>query len=114
MISPGLVLLTQQYKVDPDTVSAFMVGAIVLFTGSVTFFTASGANIWGKRPFFVISTLLLLISNVWGTFADVGGAYNVCFRNILTFTVFPLVGRNAYLPRNCLGSVRNSGYFYGF
>ncbi|KAI1639900.1 MFS transporter-like protein [Biscogniauxia mediterranea] len=70
MISPGLVLLSQQYKVDPDTVSAFMVGAIVLFTGSVTFFTASGANIWGKRPFFVISTLLLLISNVWGTFAD--------------------------------------------
>ncbi|CAJ2511979.1 Uu.00g076040.m01.CDS01 [Anthostomella pinea] len=70
MISPGLVILSQEYKVAPDTVSAFMVGSIVLFTGSVTFFTASGANIWGKRPFFVISTLMLLASNVWGTFAD--------------------------------------------
>ncbi|KAI1498848.1 MFS transporter-like protein [Biscogniauxia marginata] len=70
MISPGLIILSEQYNVDPDTVSAFMVGTIVLFTGAVTFFTASGANIWGKRPFFVISTLLLLISNVWGTFAD--------------------------------------------
>ncbi|KAI0480967.1 MFS transporter-like protein [Xylariaceae sp. FL0804] len=70
MISPGLVIISQQFKVDSGTVSAFMVGSIVLFTGSVTFFTASGANIWGKRPFFVISTLLLLASNVWGSFAD--------------------------------------------
>ncbi|KAH9893654.1 MFS transporter-like protein [Xylariomycetidae sp. FL2044] len=70
MISPGLVIISEQFQVDPDTVAAFMVGAIVLFTGAVTFFTASGANIWGKRPFFVISTLLLLASNVWGTFAD--------------------------------------------
>ncbi|KAI1337274.1 MFS transporter-like protein [Xylariaceae sp. FL0016] len=70
MISPGLVVISMQYKVDADTVAAFMVGSIVLFTGCVTFFTASGANIWGKRPFFVISTLLLLVSNVWGTFAD--------------------------------------------
>ncbi|KAI0378862.1 MFS general substrate transporter [Hypomontagnella monticulosa] len=70
MISPGLVLISMQFGVDLDTVSTFMVGAILLFTGVVTFFTASGANIWGKRPFFVISTILLLISNVWGTFAD--------------------------------------------
>ncbi|KAK6953783.1 hypothetical protein Daesc_003745 [Daldinia eschscholtzii] len=70
MISPGLVLISKQYHVSPDMVSTFMVGSILLFTGAVTFFTASGANIWGKRPFFVISTLLLLISNIWGTFAD--------------------------------------------
>ena len=71
MISPGLVLIGEQYNVDLGMASTFMVGTIVLFTGSVTFFTASGANIWGKRPFFVISTVLLLISNVWGYFADV-------------------------------------------
>ncbi|OTB10088.1 hypothetical protein K445DRAFT_27925 [Daldinia sp. EC12] len=70
MISPGLVMISKQYHVSPDMVSTFMVGSILLFTGAVTFFTASGANIWGKRPFFVISTLLLLISNIWGTFAD--------------------------------------------
>ncbi|KAI0880542.1 MFS general substrate transporter [Annulohypoxylon maeteangense] len=70
MISPGLVIISQQYNIDPDTVATYMVGAILLFTGAITFFTASGANVWGKRPFFVISTLLLLISNVWGTFAD--------------------------------------------
>ncbi|KAL7629824.1 hypothetical protein AAE478_001347 [Parahypoxylon ruwenzoriense] len=70
MISPGLVLISQQFKIDLDAVSTFMVGSILLFTGAVTFFTASGANIWGKRPFFVISTLMLLVSNVWGTFAD--------------------------------------------
>ncbi|KAI0019403.1 MFS transporter-like protein [Xylariomycetidae sp. FL0641] len=69
MITPGLTVITEQFNVDPDTANAFLVGTIVLFTGSVTFFTASGATIWGKRPFFVISTLLLLASNVWGTFA---------------------------------------------
>ncbi|RYO85801.1 hypothetical protein DL766_003757 [Monosporascus sp. MC13-8B] len=52
MISPGLVVISKQYDVDLDTVTAFTVGTIILFTGSVTFFTASGANIWGKRPFF--------------------------------------------------------------
>ncbi|KAI1800781.1 MFS general substrate transporter [Daldinia bambusicola] len=70
MISPGLVVISKQFHVSPDMVSTFMVGSILLFTGATTFFTASGANIWGKRPFFVISTLLLLISNIWGTFAD--------------------------------------------
>ncbi|KAI5861503.1 MFS general substrate transporter [Durotheca rogersii] len=70
MISPGLILISEQFNIDPDTASTFMVGSILLFTGSATFFTASGANVWGKRPFFVISTLLLLISNIWGTFAD--------------------------------------------
>lgn len=71
MISPGLILISQQFNIDPDTVATFMVGSILLFTGAVTFFTASGANIWGKRPFFVISAVMLLASNVWGTFADV-------------------------------------------
>ncbi|RYP78785.1 hypothetical protein DL769_003121 [Monosporascus sp. CRB-8-3] len=59
MISPGLVIISKQYDVDPDTVSAFMVGTIVLFTGSVTFFTASGANIWGKRPFFIVAGFII-------------------------------------------------------
>ncbi|KAI0173191.1 MFS general substrate transporter [Hypoxylon sp. FL1284] len=70
MISPGLMVISKEFNVDPDTVSTFMVGSILLFTGAITFFTASGANVWGKRPFFVISAVLLLISNVWGTFAD--------------------------------------------
>ncbi len=73
MISPGLVIISEQYKVDIGTVSTYMVGTIVLFTGAITFFTASGANVWGKRPFFVISTMLLLLSNIWGYFADVRG-----------------------------------------
>ncbi|KAK7757746.1 hypothetical protein SLS62_000124 [Diatrype stigma] len=70
MISPGLVIIGKEYNVDADTVSTYMVGTIVLFTGAITFFTASGANIWGKRPFFVISTMMLLASNIWGYFAD--------------------------------------------
>lgn len=70
MISPGLVIISEQYGVSADMVSTYMVGTIVLFTGAITFFTASGANIWGKRPFFVISTMLLLVSNIWGYFAN--------------------------------------------
>ncbi|XTI87498.1 MFS transporter-like protein [Cenococcum geophilum] len=35
-----------------DQVSSLMIGFFAFWVGFTTFFTASGANIWGKRPFF--------------------------------------------------------------
>ncbi|RYP10613.1 hypothetical protein DL764_000583 [Monosporascus ibericus] len=75
MISPGLVIISKQYDVNPDTVSAFMVGTIVLFTGSVTFFTASGANILGKRPFFVIAGFIIESFGIPAVFGLAAVAY---------------------------------------
>ncbi|KAF1355810.1 MFS general substrate transporter [Lizonia empirigonia] len=68
MITPGLPLIAQKYKVSIDLVSSLVIGFLAFWIGFTTFFTAAGAQIYGKRPFFVISTIVLLITNVWGYF----------------------------------------------
>lgn len=69
MLTPGLQVISMQYHVSLDQVSSLMIGFFAFWVGFTTIFTASGANILGKRPFFVISTVILLITNVWGYFA---------------------------------------------
>ncbi|OAL05503.1 MFS general substrate transporter [Phaeosphaeriaceae sp. SRC1lsM3a] len=68
MVTPGIPLLAMKYNVSLDMVSSLIIGFLAFWIGFTTFFTAAGANIWGKRPFFVISTVVLLATNVWGYF----------------------------------------------
>jgi len=74
MITPGLPLLSSQYNVSIDNAASFMVGLLAFWTGFTTFFTASGATVWGKRPFFIISTTLLLGTCIWGFAASTWGS----------------------------------------
>ncbi|KAL2004466.1 hypothetical protein VTN00DRAFT_3495 [Thermoascus crustaceus] len=69
MISPGLVLASMMYNVSLDQVSTFLIGLFILLTGTGTFFTAAVATVWGKRPVFVISVVILLLTNIWGYFS---------------------------------------------
>jgi hypothetical protein len=71
MINPGLNLISKKYGVSLDTVNEFMIGMLAFWTGFTTFFTSSGATIWGKRPFFVLSSVLLMVTCIWGYFANV-------------------------------------------
>jgi hypothetical protein len=71
MVTPGLPLIAMNYNVSIDMVSSLIIGFLAFWIGFTTFFTAAGANIWGKRPFFVISTVILLATNVWGFFTRV-------------------------------------------
>jgi hypothetical protein len=66
MITPGLVILSKTYDVSIDRVSSIMVGSLAFSSGFTTFFVASGATIWGKRAFFVLSMIFLLVTCVWG------------------------------------------------
>ncbi|KAL5119984.1 hypothetical protein ACEQ8H_002082 [Pleosporales sp. CAS-2024a] len=68
MVTPGLPLLAIKYKVSPDMVASLIVGFFAFWVGFTTFFTAAGANVWGKRPFFFISAVFLLATNIWGYF----------------------------------------------
>ncbi|KAF2806449.1 MFS transporter-like protein [Mytilinidion resinicola] len=70
MLTPGLHTIAVQYNVSLDMVSSFMIGFFAFWIGSTTFFTAAGANIWGKRPFFLISTVILIGTCVWGYLAS--------------------------------------------
>jgi hypothetical protein len=71
MVTPALPLIAMKYNVSMDMVSSLIVGFLAFWIGFTTFFTASGANVWGKRPFFVISSVVLLATCVWGFFASV-------------------------------------------
>ena len=68
MVTPGIAAVAMKYGVSLDLVSSLVIGFFAFWIGFTTFFTAAGANIWGKRPFFVISTVILLVTNVWGFF----------------------------------------------
>ncbi|KAI5375071.1 hypothetical protein J4E82_006150 [Alternaria postmessia] len=68
MVTPALPLIAMKYKVNIDMVASLVIGFLAFWIGFTTFFTAAGANIWGKRPFFIISTVILLATNVWGFF----------------------------------------------
>ncbi|KAF1846999.1 MFS transporter-like protein [Cucurbitaria berberidis CBS 394.84] len=68
MVTPGLPLVAMKYGVSIDLVSSLVIGFLAFWIGFTTFFTAAGANAWGKRPFFVISAVILLATNIWGYF----------------------------------------------
>ncbi|RYN52588.1 hypothetical protein AA0118_g10027 [Alternaria tenuissima] len=68
MVTPALPLIAMKYKVNIDMVASLVIGFLAFWIGFTTFFTAAGANIWGKRPFFIMSTVILLATNVWGFF----------------------------------------------
>lgn len=71
MLTPGLVLIAKKYHVDHNLADGMMLGLLAFFTGFATFFVASGADIWGKRPFYVIGMGALLGSCIWGYAARV-------------------------------------------
>lgn len=71
MVTPGLPLVAMKYNVSIDLVASLIIGFLAFWIGFTTFFTAAGANIWGKRPFFIISTVILLATNIWGYFTTV-------------------------------------------
>jgi hypothetical protein len=71
MVTPGFREVIADYKVSLDQVSTYLVGVLVLATGTSTFFTSAAATVWGKRPVFVISIFVLLVTCVWGFYATV-------------------------------------------
>ncbi|OAG02758.1 MFS transporter-like protein [Paraphaeosphaeria sporulosa] len=66
MVTPGLQVIVADYKVSIDLASSLIIGFFAFWVGATTFFTASGANIWGKRPFLFISSVILFLTCIWG------------------------------------------------
>ncbi|KAL5380856.1 hypothetical protein PMIN02_010487 [Paraphaeosphaeria minitans] len=66
MVTPGLQVIVLNYKVSIDLASSLIIGIFAFWVGATTFFTASGANIRGKRPFLFISSVILLLTCIWG------------------------------------------------
>jgi hypothetical protein len=75
MITTGFDEIASTFHVNADQISFNLVGLLQLTTGGGTFFTAAAAAVWGKRPVFVISTILLFGTSAWGFFAGVRSSY---------------------------------------
>lgn len=71
MITPGLIPLSEKFGVSGDVASSFMIGAVGFWTALGSFFVVSGASIWGRRPFYVLSIVFLAISNYLAYLAEV-------------------------------------------
>jgi MFS family permease len=66
MLGPGFRPMSVYYHVTFDQLTTFMIGIVILCTGMTTFFTAAAASVWGKRPVFIYSVVLLAICCLWG------------------------------------------------
>ena len=71
MVTPGFGEVAATYHVSFNAVSISLVGVLTLVTGTFTFFTSAAATVWGKRPIFIISMVVLLMTSVWGFYATV-------------------------------------------
>ncbi|CAG8954528.1 hypothetical protein HYFRA_00004442 [Hymenoscyphus fraxineus] len=69
MITTGFDEIGAAFNVNADQISFSLVGVLQLTTGCGIFFTAAAAAVWGKRPVFFLSTLVLLGTSAWGFFA---------------------------------------------
>jgi MFS family permease len=73
MISPGYVLMTEQFHMSYNALNGGL-GWGIFVIGISCFFTNSMAVVWGRRPIFLLGNLLLFISSTWGYFAHSYGS----------------------------------------
>jgi MFS family permease len=71
MVTPGLAPLVENFHSSEEGVSTFIITAPTFWTGITAFVVVSGADIWGRRPFYVFSIALLACSNLLGYVATV-------------------------------------------
>ncbi|KAL2065979.1 hypothetical protein VTL71DRAFT_2050 [Oculimacula yallundae] len=102
MITTGLGDIAKVFGVTTDQVSFGIVGLLQLTTGAGTFFTAAAAAIWGKRPVFIISAIILFATSAWGFFAG----------NFLSLTLMRVIQGFAAAPLETLVGATVSELFF--
>ncbi|RYP07505.1 hypothetical protein DL765_009138 [Monosporascus sp. GIB2] len=69
MVTPGLEPLMEKFNADEAAVSSLIITAPTFWTSIAALVVVSGADIWGRRPFYVISILILALTNLLGYLA---------------------------------------------
>ena len=95
-------LLAEQFLVS-YTATAALTGVPLILSAFTGFASLVGARIWGKRPFYLASLLLVFIGAVWNT--NVNGSYAQC----MAARVFQGLGWGAF-DTLVLGSIHDT-YF---
>ncbi|KAF2727118.1 MFS general substrate transporter [Polyplosphaeria fusca] len=97
MLTPGLGPLTDLVHSNDADVSTWILTAPTFWTSAAAFIVVAGTDIWGRRPFYVWSAVLLALCNFAGFFSQsfpmlavartVGGLFSAPLFTILTATV---------------------------
>ncbi|KAF4589853.1 MFS-1 domain containing protein [Ophiocordyceps camponoti-floridani] len=64
MVTPGLVPLSEAFESQEKSVSLFTIGVVALWTTIGGHITVAGSDIWGRRPFYVVSLGVLAFANL--------------------------------------------------
>lgn len=65
MISTGFQVVADEYKISIDLSTIILGGSFSIAIGLATFFSTAASVKWGKRPMFIVSMVLLLLTCVW-------------------------------------------------
>ncbi|EFQ32021.1 major facilitator superfamily transporter [Colletotrichum graminicola] len=64
MVVPGIAPLVDKFGATQGSISSLILNAPTFFTSLAAFFVVSGAEIFGRRPFYVISTAVMAAANL--------------------------------------------------
>ena len=71
IVTPGIAPLVENFNSNEADVSTWIITATTFWTGMAAFIVVSGAEIWGRRPFYVLSIAALACANFLGYVATV-------------------------------------------
>jgi MFS family permease len=70
MLTPGLEPLTEQLQSNDAEVSTWLLTAPTFWTSAAAFIVVAGTDVWGRRPFYIWSVVMLALSNFAGYFSQ--------------------------------------------
>ncbi|KAL6164886.1 hypothetical protein ACJQWK_08149 [Exserohilum turcicum] len=97
MLTPGLEPLTESLKSTEGEVSTWLITAPTFWTSAAAFVAVAGTDIWGRRPFYVYSVVLLALASFAAYFSQTftmlaiartaGGLFSAPLFTLLTATI---------------------------
>ncbi|RMZ72531.1 mfs transporter [Pyrenophora seminiperda CCB06] len=100
MLTPGLEPLTKQFKSTESEISTWILAGPTFWTSFAAFIVVSGADVWGRRPFYVYSVVFLALANYAAELSTtfpmlaiartVGGLFSAPLFTLLTATIADL------------------------
>ncbi|KAL8387004.1 hypothetical protein RB595_010230 [Gaeumannomyces hyphopodioides] len=89
MVTPGIVPMVEKFKTTEAEISSWILTAPTFWTSLAGFFVVAGADVWGRRPFYLFGIALLAIFNYMGYLASSFISFTVA-RTLAGFAGAPL------------------------
>jgi len=74
MLGPGFVSIAKEIGITVDVLSE-STAWLILTLGLCVFIFNPAAKIWGKRPVYVLCSIILFVVSIWGAVADSYGSF---------------------------------------